>query len=490
LVSRPKTKKRTRSESVPVGRGLARFVDSLPLVLLLAVSMILRFVLAHRNDLPSVDGCIYMEQASWLVAHGQLIFSTFPPGWPLLTVPALFLLGLDDPIAPLRAAQIMNVLLGTAFGWLTWCVLRAEVERRVALVGTALALFLPQVIRLSTGDMSDMSFACALAGCWLLSRGGRHFATGLLFGYAYLIRPEALLVAGGLMLLHFLRERRPPWRMAVGIAVPVIPYLLFLRHMTGEWSLSSKAYFLEKTLNEHQGGAYLQLILDNLGVHLPLVVQVLGVPLVVLVLVGAVARPGRWLLFMTPALLPPLFSFAMASRYWVVLIPFLFLGAVKGGRWLLERASLGRNRPAVLLLIAISTAGVMIASVDEFSGIGDLDENYEGLKDSGLMLRDKIEPGESIASYKPYPSFWAGCRFTKIPEDMTALEILDYCRDEGAAYLVVNVHVAFTLRPALHVFLQVQLPPELQDQVTRLGVVSYDSDHRQDTVVYRINPRP
>jgi len=478
--------------SKPPAHGSRRgdFAGQALLIPLVLSALALRAVLALGNRFPSVDGVFYMDQARRLLTGGELIFSTFPPGWPLLFTGPLFLLGVDDPIAPLRAAQLVNVVLGTAFGGLVWSVLRPEAGRWIATAGAAVALFLPRLIMASTGDMSDVTYACVIAVCWLLDHRGASLATGLLLGYAYLIRPEALLIAAGLAVLHLVEERRVPWRLLLGFAVLSLPYVLFIHAETGRWSLSSKAVVLDRTLREHPGAAYQSMILDNLRLHLFNLVRLLGLPLVALALTGAVTRPGRWLLYLVPGLLPPLFSIAMVPRFWLPMVPFVLLGAVLGGRWLLSRLFARRRSLGAAALAALAATGVLVASLDDIPEIGRVHEEYAGLRDAGLMLRMHVGPDTQIAAYKPYASFWAGCRHLRVPADMKAGDVVAYCREKGADYLVVNVYIALHFRPGLLDLLESPLPADLRSEVTLVKVFKYPHRDGDNTAVYRIEPRP
>jgi len=478
-----------RPGSASPSDGLGRLALALAILLALA-ALILRIVLAAADRFPSVDGVFYMDQARRLLSEGRLVFSTFPPGWPLFITLPLLVLGVNDPLAPLRVAQFANVALGTALGGLVWLMLRAEAGRRLALAGGAVVLLLPRFVKASAGDMSDVLYACVVVAAWILDRRGRALATGLLLGYAYLIRPEALLIAGGLALTSAVRERRVPWRLLLGFALFFAPYVLFIHAETGRWALSSKSVVLDRTLGEHPSGAYGTLILDNLRVHLTNLVGLLGLPAIALAAVGAVLRPGRWLIFVVPGLLPVFFSIPMMSRFWLPMVPFLLLGAVRGGRWIQERLPADRRRIGVWALAGLALAGVAVASLDEVSGLSDVSETYEGLRDAGLRLRPHVDADTRIAEYKPYTSFWAGCGHLRVPADMPITDVIRFCQDEGAEYLVVNVFVARTFRPALLDLLDRPLPADIRDEVKVIEIFDYPDSFANNTALFRIEPRP
>jgi hypothetical protein len=153
---------------------------------------------------------------------------------------------------------------------------------------------------------------------------------GLVLGGAYLIRPEALLIAGALAAVFAWRERRLPVGLPGGVVLWVVPYVLFLHHETGAWALTGKTGFLDTAVASYQGAAYLGDVLTRAGALLAVLPRLLGWPLLLTAAVGLVARPrlGYWAL---AALLPlPLFDFAMADRYWLPYLPWLLLAAGLG----------------------------------------------------------------------------------------------------------------------------------------------------------------
>ncbi len=486
MPARKKVRDRKTSPRAAVpGPRWERAVPAALAVLFLA-ALALRAVLAWRNDYPSVDGAFYMDQARWILTQGQLPLRGFPPGWPLLIVPPLALFDIADPMAPLRAAQLVNVLLGTLLGWLVWRILREEFDRRYALAGAAIALFLPQLILASVGDMSEPSYACAVAVAWLLLRRGRALGAGALLGAAYLIRPEALVIAAALFVHALVRDRKVPWRLALGVAVGVVPYMLFLFAKTGSWQLTLKGGTVVEAAELSPGGSALGLLAANARNHLPHLARMLGLPVVLLAIVGAVKRPGRWLYFVIPGFAPLLFTFAMSARFWLPTVPFLLIGTGRGGTWLLRRFLAGaRPRTAVLtgLLLMLS---VGVAGLDEYPKLGDVDEAFAGQKEAGLWLRGRVEPTTLVSAYKPFASFWAGCGFEQIPVGMGAKRLAAYCRERGVRYLVLDVFTTLQLRKELSQLLQRPLPPELASDYSLVRLLSHPEDYRLNTAVYRI----
>lgn len=467
-------------------RFLDRFAFPVALGILIATGLVLRWLLADRNTFPNYDGVYYMEQARDLVSEGRLPFSTFPPGWPLLFTPVLLVLGLEDPAAPLRAAQTLNVVLGAGFGWLTYLTLARRYGRPAGLAAAAIVLFLPLPLHLSRIDLSDISGACALTGAWLLWERGRRWLTGLLLGYAYLIRPEMLLVVVALLVHERMRTGRLGWRTGLGAMIIVVPYLLFLRVATGQWLLSSKTVFLQEAITGLSFSALASRTLHNAWVLAVRGAQAFGWPLAVLAVVGLVWRPGRWLLFLVPLTIVPLFTFNMDPRFWVPFSPFLLLAAASGIRWLKQWTPSSARRfvtPVVSVLVAGSVIAVMVR---DYPQIANNQEAYIGLKEAGLTLRSRVARDEVIASYKPYSSFWAWCEFTKIPDGNSLPAILAAVESAGAQYLVVDAKTVGDRHSVLQPLLVPPLPDELSRQLALVGRLTFPDAPLQNTVIFLV----
>jgi len=466
----------------------------LAIAALATAGLVARGLLAYVNPWPTVDGAGYIMQARELVRSGQLPYSTFPPGWPLVIAAPLALRGLDDPYAPLRAAQGANVLLGALLPWLAWLLVRRDLGRGRALAIAALLTFLPQSLILAKGDLSEMSYGCALLGAGLLLAARRPLATGLLLGYAYLIRPEALVVAAALSAALLWRERRPPWRLWVGLALPVIPYVAFIHARTGAWGLSGKSVFLARAWATHPGWGMAGLYGRNAATFLAMLAGLVGLPIGLLAVAGAIRGPRGWLLWLTPLALLPLFDFAMAPRYWVPYLPFVLWGAGHGARGLLAfaRGRLQRAgraaaaRAAAPLLAALALAGLGLAARDDARWVVPNTETYFGLRDGGLWLRERVGRDAVVADYKPFLPYWADCRHLACPPGRTAAEIVAAARAAGADFLIVNVAEVRHHVPALDPLLAVPPPAPLTDALVVVNVLTYPDDPQQNTVIYQI----
>ncbi len=465
-----------------------RWQALLPLAVV-AVALAVRWWAAAHNGFPTVDGTQYLELAWRFCFRGELPYSCFPPGWPLLAAIPLRFLPADDPLAMLTAAHIANVALGTLAVWLTWLLLRPRLGFALALAGTALVALLPQDIVLGKSDLSDLAYQCGLLGGWLLLERRRDLPAALALGYTYLVRPESALASLGLIAWRWRGDRRLPWRLALGHAALVVPYLVYLRVAGGAWDVSSKTVALTLSLQQHPGLGYFGMVAHNVGLLLPLLTGQLGLPLVLLAAWGTARHRGAWAWLLAPLLSVPLVINPMVVRFWLPYVPVLLLGAGLGARSLVAAAATGRGGlarrwPALALGVAVAT-GLAVAAVDDAPLVKRNTEAYYGLKDAGLWLRGQTTPESLVADYKPYAPYWAGCRFLKYPEFDGALQYALWARNTSVDYLVVNVQTVRQYLPGLDGLLVSPLAPDLADKLELVHTCFYDRVG-DNTVVYRV----
>ena len=454
-------------------------------ILILATGLGLRIWAASHNGFPTVDGVLYLDQTAQMVNHGHLPWSCFPPGWPAVVAAPYVFLDRSDPMSLLRAGQTANVILGTLMPLLAFFLMRPFLGTRLAVIGMAVLMFLPLNIVYSKNDLSEMSFTCVLLGSWLLWRRERLVLAGLMFGFAYLIRPEALLAAGGLGLWLWRRDRRPPWRMMVSMVLVMIPYLIFIRFQTGAFDLTSKTVAVSLSLEAYPGWRYLGLIGHNLWIFVPKLVGLLGVPLVVLAVWGMIKGRGAWLWLLAPLVPVPFIINPMDVRFWIPYLPVFLLAAGLGAVHLTGQPWLkARWRQTTLLIVIL--AGLGLAARDDVFWIRRNREAFYGLKDAGAWLSERTDRGTVVAAYKPYASFWAGCGFIKYPDNMDATGLVIWARNHGARYMIVNVKVVHHLAKGLDPLLENPLRPHLAEKITLVKLFEYDLvDH--NTAIYLIN---
>lgn len=454
--------------------------------LVLLIALLLRAYAALQVEYPTVDGVHYMDTARTFAREDRLPFSTFPPGWPLLIHAALRVHGSDHAAHVLLTAQAWNVALGTFAGVLVFVLVRRRSTRWWALMAAGIFLLLPETITASSSDLSEMSYVVALLGAWLLFERRPSWIAGVLFGLAYLVRPEALLVFTALCVLAGVRARRVPAGAILGCLVLVLPYVVFMHGETGSWMLSSKNAFLDDAVADRslaelarQWGRNVVVLAAPLG-------DVIGWPLVGLAAIGISRRRDAMVFALLPLLLLPLFTFRMEARYWIPLLPFVFAYAVIGARWLIDRRP-GQRALLTAATVLVVCGGVERAARDDWRYLGANFEFYPGMRDVGLWLGPQISRGDVVADYKPYVAFWSGATFRKLPRDRDARGIVDWARENGLQYLVVNEHLVGSLTPELAPLLG-ELPESMARKLTLVRVATVEGQPRHTTLLYRVEP--
>ena len=110
----------------------------------------------------------------------------------------------------------------------------------------------------------------------------------------------------------------------------MIPYLIFIRVQTGAFDLTSKTVAVSLSLEAHPGWHYLGLIGRNLGIFLPKLAGILGLPVVLLAMWGMVKGRGPWLWLLAPLLPVPFIINPMDVRFWIPYLPVILLAAGLG----------------------------------------------------------------------------------------------------------------------------------------------------------------
>lgn len=236
------------------------------LLIIILAGSILRYLLFTRSNFIGLDAVALSRLGKNFVEYGKYSFGEnfnwglfFPPAFPLLTGSLNFLvhdLFISGKLVSL-AANIFTIVLLYFTG--------EKLENEDA--GLFLAFifsFHPSMIAASSAVATESLFIFlffTVFYVYLVSLNKKFFSIyllmGLTIGMAYLTRPEGIL----LLLLPILSARRlsdfKDLKFLVNILVVFAvviflasPYLLFIKHSTGKWSLSGKSGYLSVILNE------------------------------------------------------------------------------------------------------------------------------------------------------------------------------------------------------------------------------------------------
>ncbi len=466
------------------------------LILLAAVTaagLAVRLALWSTQSIVSVDGTVYIRLARAL-AGGPSFESVQPPGYPMLIL--LFHAVLRDWIL---AARAVDLTAGTALIPLTWLLARAYIARPWLRLGPALAVAaLPLTVHYSLTTMSEAPYLAVLLLAFILVSRRHWFPGGIAFGLAYLIRPEALLVAAALALFGLRRPRRAG-RLVGGVLLVVVPFVILQGAQTGVWTLSAKSANIggdrwwknepvaadsaapgaAPTTGERISHHWR----ESLGAY-PRRLGVLGLEsarhggwVVPLLALPALAGPAGLLgAALVPILVLPVFALGGHSRFVLPLLPFV---------WILAGAFLDRLRPRAAIPVAAIAALGLAATAWTQAPVYHRNEDgiFPELVEAGRWLRPHVTPETEVYGRKPYTAFYAGASFRVIPLG-TYDEILDAIVRDGGDYLVVDQAVANFFRPQL-------LPLVLDKAVIwndpRLAPVYVNRTYKdRTTLVYRV----
>jgi 4-amino-4-deoxy-L-arabinose transferase-like glycosyltransferase len=175
----------------------------------------------------------------------------FPPLYPLLIAAVSLLVGSAEV-----AARAINIGLGAAMVIAVFKLAELVHGRRVAIAASVLAALHPVLIAGSASTYAEatylpfMVFALLYLVRWVIDRRvSASIAAGALLGVAYLIRPEAFLLAGlfvvgGLAASAFVAERRRTLvgslALLVSFGVVAAPNIAFLTYHTGKLRIEAK----------------------------------------------------------------------------------------------------------------------------------------------------------------------------------------------------------------------------------------------------------
>ena len=251
------------------------------IVVAVIVAALLRTAWALRHGLAlDQEGVEYARIAQNLLAGrgfvGMLNNGTqlnFAPLYPIMIAGLSILLG-----SAALAARVISIAFGAALVIPTFKIAERLYGRRAAEAAAALVVFHPVLIAGAASTYAEGPYLTLLMSgllwlmCWATSRRVRNsIAAGVLFGLAYLVRPEAFVlvgvfVVGGVLIALLEKDRRPVWFGTLGLAVAftvvAAPNIVFLTRSTGTIRIEAKgtlAYQWGQKINEgmtYQEGAY------------------------------------------------------------------------------------------------------------------------------------------------------------------------------------------------------------------------------------------
>ena len=413
--------------------------------MMLAALVVRMGIWALRPGL-TYDGTYYLRQAE-RIFHLDFQVIGVPPGYPLVVTFVRLLAG-DFELA----GRLVSLVSGIATVGLFAVWARRHLSPRLAMAATLVLALHPEVARNSVEIMSEpLYILCVIAGVMVLEKR-RDSAAGALLGFAFLVRPEALvlLVGGAAWRLWEWRQsaagthqaepsksrdlatRREtfPWRFLVLGFLPVVAYSAITSQAVGHLVLTPK-----------QG----QFDIDaDVWERLWLTLGYLHSVFPVVLLPGALWlgwRTHRLLLLgLVPLLSLPFFTIHIQPRLLLPLLPFLL---VLGLAWVMRL-----RRTTQRLVLAIAAILLCWGAAPIF-----LDLPHAGIvtpydKALGTQLDAHLQFDDRVASRFPFVPYYAGAGFVRVP-NLSYLETMESLVADRATHLLLLEHEVIDMVPQL-----------------------------------------
>lgn len=237
------------------GDSLKFPTEELFLAACLIAGFLIRFLLIPQNGVINGDGVYYTILGERFVSgdFGAGISAYWSPLYSILT-------GISSLLFHDRefSGRFISLVAGSLLVIPSYLLIREFYGRISAYFGACLLVVHPFLIKSSGWVMTESLYtliftSCVLSGWFALLNGKTRtfFITGLLFGAAFLTKPEAIGYLGLMVILTLgtgLFSRGSNFRpyafssiiLLLGFAVFFLPYFLYLHHKTGQWTVSQK----------------------------------------------------------------------------------------------------------------------------------------------------------------------------------------------------------------------------------------------------------
>lgn len=235
---------------------IVRLAKDKALWLLLFISCAVRIYVWHTTPVIGRDGIDFINIAN-AFADGNLSEGLTHPFHPLY--PLFISFGSKIGIEFEPSGRLISLLFGVIAVLAIYSVGQKMFDKDEAFISAFIMTIHPYAVRLSVDVMSDsLYFSFYIIGFGLgyvsivSKRLHLFFLTGIASAFAYLTRPEGisiLLITSSWMIVqrikgHF-KSLKPLCFMLAGFLLFASPYLLYLKHETGTWTLTKKKQISE-----------------------------------------------------------------------------------------------------------------------------------------------------------------------------------------------------------------------------------------------------
>ena len=503
----------------------------LPALVLSALGIAVRVLVATRREGIDVDGILYLANAVALVRAPWAFDPVHQPLYSMVLAPVV-----ATVTDPEWAARVVAGVAGGLCVVPTLWLACGTTDAPVAWPAGLLVALMPAAVDAGTRVLPDtllvLFVTITLASAMWAARTGSTLAAAVTGGAGALATLTHPVGVGFLTLAIVLLMLAPRWTplpwpaprpvramvaLTLTAGVVLTPQVVFVREITGQWSWTGKQLGYTLTFSEHVGaerptevaerltsgvrreeapagilayawqhpGALAQRVAVNLHLvdkyTLPDLLQAGGIALVALGLVHLRVRrnPPEWVLPVALAPLGGLLLFNVEARYFLPAIPVLAiiaaLGVVRVGRSRPAESGARRVKPGMIALAIVLLSFVPWLARPWFR------EDPSGVDRTAGRWLATAAPGPAFLGRYPVIGYYAGAR--AIPLGALALDaLLAEGRRQGARYLVVDSERLPEIRPDLSALLGGVAP--VRDDLELVKVVEDRAGRR--VLIYRI----
>ena len=465
------------------------------LIAALLLATAIRAYLLWQYYCISSDGVVYIRAAQDFFA-GKLsagLQSVYPPGYPLLIAAIYPLIG-DWELA----GQILSLLFGVGLLLPIYFICRDMFNSKIALLACCLAAVSPFLALYSVHVRSEISYLFLSTMAFYLffiaierRAVSRFFFAGLLAGYAFLIRPEAigfLAIVPGVLLLRWLVWRESSITefvqsiaaLCAGFLIFALPYIVYLSIDTGRLGAISRKAGVTLAINLQESGLledgvqdqqtdvgsfiftdyllthpflYIKKVASDLLPAIWTFIQALYYSYLPFLLLGLFAafrkdRFARRHLLLIGFVLFYVFGFALIyvkRRYALQAVPLslAWVAVGMGFVWEQMRARLTLKRAS---LTAAGIGLIFIASTLPRT-LKPVSQEKAFVRQAGWYLKARNRDGSlSVAAFDERVAFYAAARSILLTK-IDSVSMASYLRDQKADYLAAEAKIFAKMLP-------------------------------------------
>jgi len=445
-----------------------------------AAALALRLAVADALPLIDADGVVYVTLARRFQESGSAFHPLFHPLYPICISLVQPLVGDWEMAGRLVSAVFGSLVILPAF-----VLARAVVGRQAALLTVAFIAVHPLLVQSSTAVLCEATYTFLLVSGVLAARqalmagpGVLMTLAGVLFGLAYLARPEAaayLFGMGAVAIFLIVRGHRRvgqllPWLggAVVAFAGLAAPYVWYLTDSLGRLTLSGK---IQHNVSISLGVATepspipVRLVENAFLFEKYALPELLPGLLMLLVLPGVLARaqtPG-WLVrdgVLLAAALPPFASFAfhIESRIFQPVLPFILPFVGVGVLWSVVTVLDARRAWRWSVVVALGLVLVLVPSA--LRPIMRPDAGAALYREAARWIADTQSRDTVLLDRKPFIGFYSQRRHEPLPR-VGPNELVAAARNAGASIVVLDSRELPFDRPRLLPLLWGPPPPGL-----------------------------